>query len=385
LSSSRRILDLSKDIPTAEDWNTSKASVELQNVIQSQFPQVLSYVVVDNGLKVAEFYDSATGKVNETTLQHAFSVTKSWTSLLIGILQFMNKISVKETLENIWKDENNSIWPLVNNSNFRKNITVEELLTMTSGCDDPPIDVNASRYSLEEGTHAGINLIEVLNYPTCNSSQKGFFNYMNDNILSYVILERSGMRPQQFAGKYLMPYLGMTNTTWEWLKNLDGVAYASAGLSTTTLNYAKFGLLYLQNGFASDGKQIISKAWIDNSTVSHFVPKELPQGWFHVNQSTAVSYGYRFWLFDNRTYCAYGAGGHYVCIWNDLNRVLAVNVAFPSFNYSAWLGYSFVQIVGDTEWATGGEKEKEASSSSSLLHTIQVSLTCVIVTLLYMI
>lgn len=384
-SSKSPVLDLSQDIPSAVLWNSSTASINLANVTESQFPQVASYVILDNGQKVAQYYKSTTSPVNETTLQHAFSVTKSWTSLLIGMLQFMNKISVTETLGDIWKDETNSIWPFVHNATFRKNITVEELLTMTSGCDDPPLDFNASRDPLKEGTFAGTNLTEVLNYPICNSSQKGVFNYMNDNILSYVILERSGMPPQQFAAKHLMPYLGMQNHTWKWLENLDGVAYASAGLSTSTLSYSKFGLLYLQNGYVSCDKQIISKEWIANSTKKNFVPNELSQLWFHINQTTSVSYGYRFWLFDSWTYCAYGAGGHYICVWDDLRRVLAVNVANQSFNYSDWLDYSFLQLVGDTYWSAYQENEKDTlSESSSIMWSIQVSLICLIGTTMYL-
>ena len=380
-ASSVSVINLSEDIQPASTSN-STASIQLQNITENEFPQVLAYVVLENGLKVAEYYNEEEG-INETSLHLSYSVAKSWISLLIGMLEGMGNVSLNETLIDIWPDESNQIWPQVNNSTYRQQITVEDLLTMTSGCDDPPVSYGME--ALQEGIMGGTNLTEVLNYPQCLESNitnaNDEFQYLNDNILSYIILERSGMPPQDFAAEYLMPFLGMDNGTWEWLQNLDGVAYASAGLSTTTMNYAKFGQLYLQNGFASESKQLVPRDWIERSTTGHIdiSPDDPFRDLFRIDPNMTLSYGYRFWVFNDddekeeeeeNLYCAFGAGGHYICVWPLLARVLSVNVA-PANGTNNWLGYEFLDLVGGLQFASDermdDEKDAEdlASSSSS--------------------
>ena len=365
-------MDLSDDIPAAEGWNTSTAAIQLQNVTMTHFHQVLSYVVLENGTKVAEYYNKEEG-ANETTHHQGFSITKSWTSLLVGILASSGKVSVNETLGDIWPDEFNQIWPYVDNSTYHKGITVEELLTMSSGCNDPPFNGDMLE-AINEGIFAGTNLTQALNYPNCSDATAiKEFHYMNDNILSYIILERSGMPPQDLVSHYVMPYLGMTNGTWEWQKNLDGVAYTSAGFSTTTMNYAKFGQLYLQNGLASETKRIVPQEWITNSATGHIaISSDDPFRYlFKIDPNMTLTYGYRFWIFDGEeanVYCAYGAGGHFICIWPDLARVLAVNPAMSS-NFSDWLGYDFVSMVAGIRFASEngirGQEGNDQSAASS--------------------
>ncbi len=85
-------------------------------------------------------------------------------------------------------------WENVPNASYRQNITVVELLTMTLGCRDPPdVHVNYDK-SIEAKTFGGGDLISVLKFPECsNASTKKGFSYMNDNILPYIIWQRSGL------------------------------------------------------------------------------------------------------------------------------------------------------------------------------------------------
>jgi CubicO group peptidase (beta-lactamase class C family) len=132
-----------------------------------------------------------------------------------------------------------------------------------------------------------------------------------------------------------MPFLGMPDGAWKWQENLDGISYAPAGFSTATTNFAKFGQLYLQNGFASRTEQVVPSSWIKKSTTNQvgvFDPGDpnylLLKYIFYDSYlgDGSVGYGYRFWCFGEDLYCAAGSYGHYICVWSKLGRVLAVNV-----------------------------------------------------------
>ncbi len=192
VQSDPQIVDLSKDLLPAENYNNNNGSSFLLNITKSKYPQVLSYVVLENSLKVAEYYNSEQ-RINKTTLHHAYSVTKSWASLLIGILVSMGKVSLSDKLQDIWPSNSTDVWADVRYASYLKNVTVEELLTMTSGCRDPPDALADGLNKIKNGTFGGSNLTSVLNFPTCsNPNPKKGFNYMNDNILSYIIYQRSG-------------------------------------------------------------------------------------------------------------------------------------------------------------------------------------------------
>lgn len=349
-----RIIDLSEDLLPAENFNNNNGSKYLLNITKHIYHQVLSYVVLEDGLKIADYYNLEQG-INEAYLHHVFSVTKSWTSLLIGILVSMGNLSLHETLSDIWPDDMTNVWVNVHDASYRKNITVKELLTMTSGCHGPREAYEHFFSSMKDGSFGGGNLTSALNYQDCsNPSSKKEFNYVEDNILSYIILQRSGLTTQDFAAKYLMPFLGMLDDSWKWQRNLDGIAYASAGLTTTTMNLAKFGQLYLQNGYASGSKQVVPQSWIEQSTTSQV--KILPGHPFRMyitdNDDVSVDYGYRFWIIGSDTrirYCANGAFGHYICVWPKMGRVLVVNVARTKTLFE-WLGWDFAEMVGNLQF-----------------------------------
>ena len=59
------------------------------------------------------------------------------------------------------------VWKTVPNTSYQQNVTVEELLTMTTGCIDiPDVYVNFDN-SIEAKTFGEGDLITVLKFPDC--------------------------------------------------------------------------------------------------------------------------------------------------------------------------------------------------------------------------
>ena len=112
------------------------------------------------------------------------------------------------------------------------------------------------------------------------------------------------------------------STTWRWFGydnswvNIDGVkmqsvtggGHSGGGVFISAMDHARFGLLYL-NGGKWNGKQLISKDWVDAVQV----PSE-----------SNDSYGYLWWLnrgarkwkgvADESIYYAAGFGGNFIVI-----------------------------------------------------------------------
>ncbi|MEO0596924.1 MAG: 6-aminohexanoate hydrolase, partial [Chloroflexota bacterium] len=76
----------------------------------------------------------------------------------------------------------------------------------------------------------------------------------------------------------------------------------------TPRDMARFGFLYLNDGVWDD-QQIISKTWIERSTVANL-----------------NNYGYLWWIREEKTkiYSALGAGGNVICCMPEKDVVVAI-------------------------------------------------------------
>jgi len=276
LDNTPRIIDLSQDFPQDTAAMTSSPGAAAIQQAASKDPLIRAAIVLEHGDIVASYHRDDVDP-NETTFQ-VFSTTKSWTSLLIGMLVEDGLLSLNETLGDVFP--NTDAWADVTDgsTDFRKNVTIEEMLTMSSGLISPP-------NSMSDMTWGGSSLEDSLSYP--NVGVKGEFSYLGvSNIPSYIIKERSGMNPRQYLAENVMDKLGIGEDEYNWQQNLDGVEFGYHGLELTPIQMAKFGQLYLQGGRTnpSNNERLISQEWIDASFTQHAT--EVTYG---------MPYGYLFW------------------------------------------------------------------------------------------
>jgi CubicO group peptidase (beta-lactamase class C family) len=312
LAAASTTVDLSTDLEVA---NTNNPGAGLLSEVLESFPEIRTGLVLEHGRIVAEYVRD---DVDPNKPWDAWSVTKSWMSLIIGKMAESNLLSLDETLFEIWPDE--SIWTNVTgiNVDFRKNVTIESLLTMSSGLiNDDDNEGNV----VDGGDAGGRNLAHALSFPP-EIGKKGEFVYLGVlNILSYVVKERSGLSPREYAAQTIFPSLGMNDADIEWWQNEDGMETAFHGLFLTSRQMAKFGQLYLQEGMSGPDERLISAEWVSNSS---YPQVDL------VIEGAPGSYGYLFWSVDGSWiekpntggfYCALGVGGQVICIHPELDRV----------------------------------------------------------------
>ena len=319
-----RIVDLSQDIPQDEAAiATSPGAAAIQEAAL-QDPLVRAVIVLEDGDIVSSYYrddvDPKRGFFN------VHSVTKSWMSLLLGIMVKEGLLSLDETLSDIFPDDNAWADVIDGSIDFRKSVTVEEMLTMTSGLvDDAAIPMGGRKIDINQHIKQRKQFASAICYGGCDFEGslsfpgigvKGEFSYLNfSNIPSYIIQERTGMTPRQYLAEHVMGYLGIGEDEYDWPQNDDGVEIAFNEMLLTPMQMAKFGQLYLQGGRTnpSNGECVISQEWIDASFTEQTI------GTVGGNR---FPHGYLFYNAWGSAWCAIGAAGQAVCVDHDLGRVV---------------------------------------------------------------
>ena len=335
-------------IPVAEQqvfaWQTaSLAEVgideqPLTEVVASihagSYPNVHSILIVKDGKLVFEEYfsgyawdydgDDFKGELidfDAHTQHNLASVTKSFTSALIGIT--IDKGFILGVDEKVF-----SFFPEYDGlrDERKDKLTLEHLLTMTSGLEwngmDVPVSTRDTRNDLIQLFLVDDPVAYVLGKPVVDEpGAHWYYNGGGTNVLGEVIREATGTRMDEFAEKNLFAPLGITDYEWDFI-NPD-VIHASGNLSLRPRDMAKFGYVYLNDGIWQ-GERIISADWIRNSTQAHAITP-----W-------TTGYGYQWWLatyqsgphtFDS--FYADGWGGQRIMVFSELDMV----VVFTGGNY----------------------------------------------------
>jgi len=261
----------------------------------------LSYLVIKNGYLILEGYPDP--DYNESTLKHVFSVTKSFTSALVGMaLEAGNLTSLDELVVDFFPDKT-----IANLDEDKQSITVEHLLTMTAGFD---WDDGSGSTDYEAMIDSPDWIQYVLDRPMADVPGETFnYNSGGSHLLSAIVNRTTGIPTQSYADTRLFQPLGILD--YEWSLDPQGVAAGCIGLSITPRDMAKFGFLYLNNG-TWDGEQIVPSTYVSASTQVQ-APETGPP--VHHN------YGFQWWIdLSLDAYGAYGANGQYIWVQpkNDL-------------------------------------------------------------------
>lgn len=277
-------------------------------------------MIIKNGYRVAEWGDI--DRVDMT-----FSVTKSYLSTIAGL-------GVDAGLFRINDKVANSVWQGEFDGAHNEQIRWSHLLNQSSDwsgtlwglhdwADRPPkkggIDDWKYRDLHPPGTHYKYNDVRV-------------------NLLAYSLLHvwRQPL-PVLLKNKIMNPIGASSTWRWfgydnswinmdgNWVQSVSGGGHSGGGLFISTVDHARFGLLFLNQGNWA-GQQLISKEWIDTA----------------IQPSPAnPSYGYLWWLnhpnhqryvpeAGEKMFYAAGFGGNYIIVLPDQDMVIVTRWLEPS-------------------------------------------------------
>jgi CubicO group peptidase (beta-lactamase class C family) len=289
----------------------SEKLAQMVDHIQEENLNLHSLLIVRNGYLVSEIYvyPYSAGQVHFIA-----SVTKSVIGALVGIaIQKGNIKDIQQPLFSLPPEQG-----VANLDDRKKAITLENLLTQTSG-----LDCHENPAPREASMETSQNWVQfMLDQPMI--AQPGTkFNYCSGavHLLSAVLQKATGMSAREFANQNLFAPLGIGPIPEAlWPSDPQGVTTGGYGLALTPSEMAKLGYLFLNRG-QWGGETIVPATWVAASTASH------------ANQGDKKEYGYLWWIDpQGKWYAALGRAGQHIFVYPAENLVVVFTSDLPFTN-----------------------------------------------------
>ncbi len=281
-----------------DEWQTSTPeeqgmdSALLQQMVDLIDEQGFAYdavLVVRHGRLVFEEYRNG---YDRDTKHHLQSVTKSFSSMLIGIAFHEGLLDgVEQKVVDLFPDHT------IANLDARKGrLTLEHLLTMSDGMDwhERDYPYTDSRNTLGQMWVSSDAVQYVLDRPMVREPGEAWaYNSGTSILLGGILEEATGRDVLAFAREYLFDPLGIEDVSWD---RTTGYHYhTDGGLYLTPRDMARFGYLMLHGG-TWDGREIVAPDWVARSTETHY------------QTGYGKGYGYQWWTMEHGIFVA---TGHY--------------------------------------------------------------------------
>ncbi|WP_205880559.1 serine hydrolase domain-containing protein [Larkinella terrae] len=291
----------------SQQMNPKPVEQLTDQIATEQYRNIHSLLIVKNGRLVYENYFSG---YSQSVPENIYSATKSVTSALVGIALDRKLIkSLDEKVVDYFPLEA----PLPNLTAAKKQMTIRDLLTMSSGLecadDDPQSPGNEARMYQSADWIRYILSLPMKTNPGTKS------NYCTGGVavLGGILERATGKTVDDFAEENLWKPLGISPIRWDRMPT--GQVNTSGRMFIRPRDMAKLGQLFLNNG-QWEGKQVISADWVAESTRKQVILRD-------------QEYGYLWWRrdfnFNNKTYPAYyasGNGGHFIVVLPSENLVV---------------------------------------------------------------
>ena len=255
-------------------------------------------VVVHGGRVVYEQY--APGVMADSILP-SFSVSKSFTSTMIGLLVGRGRLKL---------DDRAPIPEWSARTDPRRAITLRNLLNMSSGLQWTEEYFNGQSDVVQMVVSGDESRYAIAKPLAFTPGTRWHYSTGDTAVLGRIIADTarvSGNTYRAYLHRQLFDPLGINPVD----PGFDGAGRWRAGwwTNTTTRNFAKLGLLYLRDGMW-ENKRFLSSKWVD----------------FVRTPSPAFSgYGGQFWLNNDGSFEMIGLFGQSVHIIPDLDLIIVVN------------------------------------------------------------
>ena len=285
---------------------------EMEDYISDNNLNFDSILVIRNGYLIHESYPSHIYDQNDK--HHIYSCTKVFTSALIGI-------ALEEGLIGSIDDKVLEYFPekTFNNMDSRKqSLTIRQLLTMTSGIEW----IDQINYYEMAGT---VDWVQYILDQPMEHQPGSVWNYNTgcSHLLSAILDRLSPSGFINYLKTKLFDPLNITN--YSWMVDNQGIPIGGTLLYVTPRDMAKFGFLYLHDGYWN-GSQLVPSEWISESATS-FMNVEFDRG-------HGSGYGYQWWIYKwLNSYTARGSYEQYITVIPDLKMVVISTANSGNFGF----------------------------------------------------
>jgi CubicO group peptidase (beta-lactamase class C family) len=278
--------------------NASRVSFDEAIRAASELPRIHSLLVSWRGGLVLERYFNGRRATSPANIK---SASKSIISALVGIaIERGHLRSVEETVGTLLPEH------FADPGDPRRQITVEDLLTMRSGLDS----TSNRNYGAWVTSRNWVR--HALTRPLLNEAGTRMrYSTGNTHVLSAILTKTTRKSTWQFAQEALAKPLGFTLA--QWPRDPQGIYFGGNDMVLTPRQMLAFGELYLNRGRVN-GVQLVPEAWIDLS----FIPRGR-------SDFSEQMYGYGWWMREiggRQGYYAWGFGGQFIFLVPELDLVV---------------------------------------------------------------
>lgn len=302
---------------------------KIREVIEKKYSNTLGVVVYKSGEIILEEYFSGADR-NESV--HTFSMVKSIVAVLVGVAVDKGFIKgVDQKVLDFFPE-----YKLKRNQEQFREVTIENFLTMTV-----PYKFKSEPWTkVCTSQDWGGKVLEMIGGKE-QIGERFHYSTLGIQVLSNVLTIATGMSLKDFAQKYLFEPLGIAEVpnanvvdrasqeafykarnNRGWVKDPSGFYTTGWGLSLTTDEFARIGVMVLNKGMYN-GQRILSEEFIEKMLTEQ-----------------EDSYGYLWWIYPkNKTikiirkeyntgkydsFCANGVGGSLMAVVPELDAVICM-------------------------------------------------------------
>jgi CubicO group peptidase (beta-lactamase class C family) len=321
----------------SEVWQTQSAEAvnvdpkKLEKLFNLSFedPSTQGAALFKNGTLIKEYYAEGYSEANIAT---SWSMAKSFYAALVGISIERGEIGHLDEKLSLYLDYF---------ADERRDITIRQLLNMTSGLEMPSHEHEKMFFTADHLAYA--KRVKFEQAP----DQVFEYNNVNSMLLADLLLQVTGIPADILLRERIFNKIGLTNVTlWQ---DTAGNALTYCCVDTTARQYARFGLLFARGG-QWQGQQVIPKAYVDETFQQYW--GDIPSN----DLNHPRGYSLHWWVsrYDehSKIFNASGKFGQYIFV-DPANDVVFVRVTkyHPTGGDKIdWGPLSFVNKIGSVEF-----------------------------------
>lgn len=263
------------------------------SLMSSQITEIHHLVVMVDGKIAGELHPEPFKKEYRHTL---YSVSKTFVAVAVGLAIDDGLLTVDDKLATFFPEYvSDSVDARL------RDIRIKDMLTMQSGFKTETWMRNKQQHWIEYYLSRPLKADPGTNYS---------YDSIESYLLSAVVQKVTGKTVMELLNERIFHPMDITDAEWEQCP--DGINVGGWGIYLSSHSQALFGQLLLQGG-CWNGKQLISKQWIDEMMTVRVV-------------RDANDYGYQIWLCEYPgAWRADGAFGQYIIIVPQKNMVVVLN------------------------------------------------------------
>jgi CubicO group peptidase (beta-lactamase class C family) len=281
-----------------------------------------AFMVLYKGIPVAEAYKP---QFNQTTRFLSWSMAKSFINALVGILVKQGRLDINKPVGfDEWKADD------------RSKITLNNIMQMQSGLKWNEDYGNRSDVTLMLHCESDMGHFALERPEAFPAGTHWYYSSGSTNIVSYLIRKQlnNDSLYYAFANNQLFNKIGTPDAVLE--VDASGTRVGSSYLYATARDYARFAMLYMNDG-VFNGERILPEGWVNYSTT----PAVDSKG----------AYGSFFWLNKGKQYPA-APDDMFMCVGHDGQLICMIpskELVVVVLGYSPLSagGMEFNKLLGD--------------------------------------